>query len=115
MEHWRERSHMIAISNALGIPQSTFSKGVKSLCGYGLLEKYMSADNRKNIILLPTERGTEVYRAYAAELEQAVFRSFFDSMETVSDEDLKTMTNALRQMNDRLTPDTVRDPALHNV
>ena len=46
LEHMDDDHHMNMISERLGIPQSTFSKIIKILCGYGLVDKYQTTDNR---------------------------------------------------------------------
>ena len=56
------------ISYWLNIPQSTFSKTVKLLCNSDLVEKYQAVNNRKNIILRPTEKGLQLYRSHSAEI-----------------------------------------------
>ena len=66
IEHADDDAHMNLISDRLGIPQSSFSKMIKTLCGCGLVDKYQMINNKKNIILRPSERGREIYEKRAA-------------------------------------------------
>ena len=79
--------NMNMISERLGIAQSTFSKIVKALCAYGLVNKYQTTRNRKNILLRPSEKGLEVDRNYSASLKWNTFEA---------------LASALRQLNSRL-------------
>ena len=95
--------NMNMISERLGIAQSTFSKIVKALCAYGLVNKYQTTRNRKNILLRPSEKGLEVYRNNSASLNWNTFEAFFDELESFSDEQISALASALRQLNSRLS------------
>ena len=69
------------ISYRLNIPQSTFSKTVKLLCEHGLVEKYQAVNNRKNIILRPTDRGRELYTENSEKTRQADLRGLLRGAE----------------------------------
>ena len=103
VEHADDDSHMNLISDRLGIAQSTFSKIVKALCGLGLVDKYQTTRNRKNIILRPSEKGLEVYRKHSADLGRDTFDSFFSALESFSDDEVARFTTALRLLNDTLS------------
>ncbi len=61
LEFEGENYNMATLAEKLGIPASNFSKYVKTLVEKGLVERYKRADNRKEIILLPSEAGRELY------------------------------------------------------
>ena len=61
----------------------------------GLVERYRSIDNKKNIILKPTALAMEVYNFHAEQSYNEVFKPFFDALEGISDDDLETVTNAI--------------------
>lgn len=105
VEHRYDDDRMIHISDTLEIPQSTFSRTVKTLCAEGLIEKYQMSNNRKNIILKPSERGLEFYKSNYKKIIPEGFKQFFASLESISDEDLETVTNALRILNDSFKAD----------
>lgn len=103
LEHTDDDAYMNMISERLGIAQSTFSKIVKALCGYGLVNKYQTTRNRKNILLRPSEKGLEVYRNHSVDLNWNTFESFFDVLEPFSDEQIRTLVGAIRQLNEQLS------------
>lgn len=102
LEHTDDDAYMNMISERLGIAQSTFSKIVKALCGYGLVNKYQTTRNRKNILLRPSEKGLEVYRNYSTDLGRNTFEVFFDALEPFSDEQIGAFVSAMQQLNNRL-------------
>lgn len=104
IEHQHEVSNMNRLAEAIGIPQSTFSKTVKYLCGAGLVEKYQTATNRKNVILKPTTLACDLYEKHAAILAQYVFGDFFRQLEQIGDEDLQTVIHAIEMLNHALDP-----------
>ena len=95
IEHSNESKNMISIADSLCIPQSTFSKTVKMLCKLGFAEKYQSAQNRKNVILKPTEYAEQVYEAHAKKMAEGNFGRFFEELEGVSDQDLEKVVRAI--------------------
>lgn len=103
IEHSDGDAYMNLMSDRLGIAQSTFSKIVKSLCEHGLVDKYQTTRNRKNIILRPSDKGLQVYREHSVDLSSLTFESFFSSLETFSDEQIAQFTAALRLLNDSLS------------
>ena len=102
LEHMDDDHHMNMISERLGIPQSTFSKIIKILCGYGLVDKYQTTDNRKNILLRPSEKGLKIYRDHSADMERIIFEPFFGALDGMSDEEIRSFTKAVELLNDRL-------------
>lgn len=104
IEHQHEVSNMNRLAEAIGLAQSTFSKTVKYLCGIGLVEKYQTATNRKNVILKPTPTALELYERHSAVLAQYVFRDFFHQLESIQDKDLQTLIHAIDALNDALAP-----------
>ncbi len=100
IEHMSDDAHMNLISDRLGIPQSSFSKMVKVLCAYGLVEKYQMTNNRKNIILRPSEYGVSFYSRHASSLMESTFSNFFAQLDAFSDEDILLFTHAIEMLND---------------
>ena len=90
---------MIGIAGKLGIPQSTFSRTVKMLCDLKLVEKYQTASNRKNIILVPTAIAIDLYKEKADGASFSHFQEFFSNLDTLSNEDLETVVSALERFN----------------
>lgn len=105
VEHRDKLFNMIDISYRLNIPQSTFSKTVKILCDNGLVEKYQAVNNRKNIILRPTEKGLHCYESKAAKNAESTLKGFFDALKDVSDEDLHAVAKAIEALDNDLLPE----------
>ena len=103
IEHLEDDAHMNLISDRLGIPQSSFSKIIKTLCSYGLVEKYQMTNNRKNIILRPSEYGLSVYAKHASALLNSLFSDFFHQLEPCSIEDLDRFTQAIEALNNNVS------------
>lgn len=93
------------ISYRLNIPQSTLSKTVKMLCKYGLVDKYQAVNNRKNIILRPSEHGLHIYTTHSINSVRPVFESFFNILKSVSDEDLHTVAKAIETLDNEILPE----------
>lgn len=99
LEHQDDDSCMNHISERLGIPQSTFSKIIKYLCEQGLVDKYQTETNRKNIILRPSSNGVDLYRQQTSTVGLDMFGAFFRELEGMGDEQLAAFTAALEQLN----------------
>ena len=95
VEHREDDQHMINMSEALAIPQISFSKLIEKLCKDGLIERYRLAGNKKNIILKPTPLAVTAYEFHTAELYQKMFQPFFDQLECFADEELERFTHAI--------------------
>ena len=102
VEHETDDDCMLFISERLSLPQSTFSKAVKALCAAGLVDKYHMLSNRKNIILKPTKRGAEVYEVRARMLYEKTFKAFFEALESVDDDTLAVVAEAIGVLNGRV-------------
>lgn len=99
IEHEDDDACMNSISEQLGIAQSTFSKIVKVLCSHGLVEKYRTESNRKNIILRPSDTAMALYQHHASTVSANMFREFFQLMDRLPDEDIQTFTEAVERLN----------------
>ena len=112
VEHRDRGFSMVEISYNLSIPPSTFSKTVKLLCAYGLVEKHQAENNRKNIFLRPTERGLQIYDEVTPTHVLPDLRRFFDALEPVSDEDLRRFVRAIKALDDIILPERQKEAAL---
>lgn len=78
LENEERKENMAEIARRLGISASSFTKHVARLASLGLLEKYHRGQNKKDIIVLVSEKGKQVYTTYAES-------SYTNWMETVSE------------------------------
>lgn len=97
--------NMNEISYRLSVPQSTFSKTVKMLYENDLVEKYQAVNNRKNIILRPTEKGLRIYKYHSEEHVKPFFQGFFDALKDVSDIDLHALAKAIETLDNEMLPE----------
>lgn len=102
IENRHETVSMITLSSRIGMPQSTFSKITKYLCDIGLAEKYQAVNNRKNIILKPTNQAIELYKNMSSRMINKGFSNFFEALKGFSDSQIEEFTRALEAFNDSL-------------
>ena len=85
LENEERRENMSQVAARLDISQSSFSKLVSELVRLGLLEKFRTANNRKNVIIQPTDFAREVYRQYAVGAQRA-WQPIFDELDRMGPE-----------------------------
>lgn len=110
IEHSDHTDNMTDIARNLGITQSTFSKLVKELVSYGFVEKYMATNNRKNVILRPTDKGIAFYHQYNDFRNREIFTNFMTELDSFSDEEIARFTHALDTLNNALPPASRQGP-----
>jgi len=94
MEHAEENRNMKWFANRVGISTSAFTNYVNRLVKKGLVEKYHTSENKKDIILRVTELGIASYNDYSAVMEK-IFDPLFDVMDRLSEEDCKVVEDML--------------------
>lgn len=93
---------MVELSRQIGIPQSSFSRMINHLQKVGLVEKYRVKGNKKNIVLRPTELAMQIYEEQTTGLGEAIWSEFYKELDTLTDENIITITNAISHLNERL-------------
>ncbi|MGE4454627.1 MAG: MarR family winged helix-turn-helix transcriptional regulator [Sphaerochaeta sp.] len=106
IEHEDETLKMAELSKYLGMPQSTFSKYVKKLVAQNLAERYRKADNRKEIILRPSEYGRNFYIQKSKGLLELGYKEMFNLLENVPNDALQSMVTAIENLANHLEIDT---------
>lgn len=104
LTHSDESRNMTEISEALGIPVSSFSKHSQQLVQLGLLEKYRVKTNKKNIILKPTALAEKFYAETVDKMVGLVFQELFENMNTLTDKQLESLTKGIGSLADGLEP-----------
>lgn len=64
LENEELKLNMAGIARRLGVSGSAFTKCAAKLAGMGLLEKYHRDGNKKDVIVLVSDYGKQVYGAY---------------------------------------------------
>lgn len=104
LENEERHENMSQVAGRLQISQSSFSKIVKQLVSKGLLEKYHTASNRKNIIVRPSELAREVYDKYSRSSHTACWRRMFALFDSLDEGAVSAFTEALNIFsNDAMT------------
>ncbi len=97
LENEERNDNMKQIAARLQISQSSFSKMVKQLVTKGLLEKYHSRNNQKNVIIRLTDHAREVYEEYANGPQTDVWRDSFALLDQLGPGALEIITQMLNQ------------------
>jgi DNA-binding MarR family transcriptional regulator len=88
VEYEDENKNMMFMANRIGLKKSTFSKFIKVLVNYGLVERYQQKGNRKDIILKPSEKGRIYYKDRSKILLESVWKEAFAVLDKLPDESL---------------------------
>ncbi|HAX53598.1 MarR family winged helix-turn-helix transcriptional regulator [Muricomes intestini] len=94
------RMNMSTLAEELGITQSAFSKVVQRLKKNGIVEKYHTPGNRKDIILCVTAYGKKTYENYSAYVEKHVFEQIYQLIGTIPKEYIETYNKILSIIGD---------------
>lgn len=101
LKNGQEHRKMADIAAVLGISPSALSKNVAQLLESGVVEKYHRNDNRKDIILLPTEKGKAAYEEYVTDIFQFEFQKVFQMLEEIPLAELEKLGAVLDYMSAR--------------
>ena len=110
-----EDEKMAHIYERIGLAQSSFSKCVKTLESYDLIEKYHTSKNRKNVIIKITDKGRDLYEKGSVGLAEGTWGAFFETLDGFSDEEIETLVRAMVLLNKGMPgeedpPELVRIP-----
>jgi len=105
LENEELQLNMKQIATRLGITTSNFSKLVHKLEAKGLLEKFHSTDNKKNIIILVTDFGRKEYINYTNYIYKKHFSKMFKVADKLPREVLPVIANMLAAPNNYEKPE----------
>ncbi|MBR5343615.1 MAG: winged helix-turn-helix transcriptional regulator [Oscillospiraceae bacterium] len=91
LEYADQHKNMKWYASRLGLSQATYSKYVQKLVDKGLVEKYHTSGNKKDVILMVSPLGLQEYGAYTAMAEEQLFHELFGLLGSVSPEELETV------------------------
>lgn len=86
LENEELHQNMAEIAARLSMPTSSFSKNVSKMVQKGLLEKYHTSRNRKDVIIQVTDKGKKAYQEYVACVYEVSFRDMFAIMDDIPPE-----------------------------
>jgi len=105
IEYEDDVKNMVFMANQLGVPKSTFSKYVGLLVDQGLVERYQQTDNRKDIILKPTDKGRVFYKERSRIILEAAWSEPFTILEKFSDNEMEVLVEFMAKMVADLEPE----------
>ena len=112
IEHGDDASCMTHVHEALGIPQSSFSKIARQLTDLGLVERFRRPTNRKNVILRATPLGRELYMHQIEAMKAAGFSAFFETLDGLDDETIACFTLALNRLSGQVDSAVALSPLI---
>ncbi|MFA6507176.1 MAG: MarR family transcriptional regulator [Treponemataceae bacterium] len=105
IEYENTSANMAFFAKQLGLPKSTFSKNVKLLVAQGLVERYQQINNRKNIVLKPSEKGRALYLKDSAIILNSGWKEAFSVLEDLPDENLALIVKFMEKLAADLEPE----------
>jgi len=102
IEYEDENKNMMFMANKIGLKKSTFSKFIKVLENYGLVERYQQKGNRKDIILKPSDKGHVYYKTRSQILMESIWKEPFAVLDKLSDENLAVIVDFMKKVIDDL-------------
>jgi len=102
VEYEDENKNMVFMANKTGLKKSTFSKFIKVLVKYGLVERYQRTGNRKDIILKPSEKGRIFYKERSQIILETAWHEAFTVLDKLSDENLAIIVDFMSKIIDDL-------------
>lgn len=110
LENEEKQDKMADVARRLGVTQSTFTRQAGKLVKLGLLGKYHRSNNKKEIVLVPTEKGKEVYAGYVRQAEGLWMNRLAELLEGVDPEALRQVTAGLDYIADMFHPSEPSGP-----
>lgn len=101
LEHEGENDNMSSIAQRLGITKSNFTKIVNRLESKGLISKVNKDESRKEISLVVTDLGKDLYENYSKMIVEYHFSAMFESLDNVPKEFVDMVAKGLRDANTR--------------
>lgn len=101
LENEELNQSMVEIAERLSMSPSAFSKNVAKLVKKGLLEKYHTNRNKKNVIVKVSEAGKKAYMEYVDCVYSVSFRDMFKILDKIPKEYINMFGEVLEIAADR--------------
>ena len=95
LENEERHQNMSTIASRLGVSLSVFSKLVNQLAAKGLLQKFHTQSNKKDVIIQVTDLGRKTYSDYSEYIVQTHFQKMFDVADQLPRETLPVIARML--------------------
>ena len=96
LENEEKNQKMAEIAKRLGISASAFSKNVKKMTEKGLLEKYQSTTNHKDIIIKVSPLGRNIYKEYVTALLELCFQKTLEILDEIPQQSIDRFADILK-------------------
>lgn len=95
LENEEKHQNMAEVAARLGVSPSAFSKNVKKMLEKGLLEKYHTANNRKNVVVKISPLGRKIYADYSKYALEHHFKPLFQILDEIPKEYIEKFAQVL--------------------
>lgn len=109
LENEDTNQNMAQIAARLGITPSAFSKNVKKMTERGLLEKYHTSENKKNVIIRVSDLGRDVYKSYISFAYERAYKEIFEILDTIPSEYIEKFSEILDISAEEIKPEKLAD------
>lgn len=92
-------NNMKALAAALGITKGSLTKNIKKLEARGLVKRYKSPDNRKQVYVEVTSHGETLYSQYLIFIYNNLFKKVYDKFDEFQPEQLNQVKEAFQVAN----------------
>ncbi len=106
IDHRDDTLTMSDFARILGLSKSMVSQSAKLLEQYGLVERFRLNDNKKSVILRPTEKGVKLFDNYINSNSSPLFKKYFAKLSALTDEQLKIVEDAIYALDSELEDNT---------
>lgn len=103
LEFEDENFNMSVLANKVGVPQSNFSKYVKTMVEKGLVERFHKDGNSKDVILKVTGKGREFYRIRSG-IIAAEWKDVFAILDGFSEAEVAQFSLFVEKLTDSFDP-----------
>ena len=86
LENEELHQNMAEIASRLAMTPSSFSKNVAKMVDKGLLEKYHTTRNKKDVIIQVTDLGRDAYKEYVECVYEVSFKDMFALLDKIPKE-----------------------------
>lgn len=98
LENEEMQLNMAGVAKRLGISKSSFTLQVTKLEQIGLLKKYYQEGNKKNLIVLVTDEGKQLYDEYSKKMTYIWKSTVLDPLDSIPMEYKSAIAKVIRNM-----------------
>lgn len=112
LENEEKKQNMAQIARRLGISTSSFTVLVARLTQMGLLEKYHLGSNRKNVVVIVSEKGRQTYDRYVEIMKEIWDDPVLNKLKQLPPESVAIFSEVLDVMSGSCSSHSKEEPEL---